>query len=106
MDIHYTDTSANCGPLAEDQAAVVYRDANGRVVGGAMDIPGQLIVYRDQHGTTVGGETHLPVSPPCQPGTRDMWITPDGDQPVDADPGRTAIYPYCGVPYGAPAPSP
>lgn len=106
VDIHYTDTSTNCGPLADGQAAVVYRDVNGRVVGGAMDNPGSLIVYRDQHGVTVGGETRLPVSQPCQPGTRDMWITPDGDQPADADPSRTAIYPYCGVRYGATASSP
>lgn len=106
VDIHYTDTSANCGPLADDEAAVVYRDANGRIVGGAVDIPGSVIVYRDQHGVTVGGETHLPVSQPCQPGTRDMWVTPDSDQPVNADPSRTAVYPYCEVPYGASTPSP
>ncbi|HJP79612.1 MAG TPA: hypothetical protein VJ914_35400 [Pseudonocardiaceae bacterium] len=106
VDIHYTDTSTNCGSLADGEAAVVYRDADGRVVGGAVNIPGSLIVYRDQHGNTVGGETHLPVSRPCQPGTRDMWITPDGDQPVTADPKRTAIYPYCGVPYSASASSP
>lgn len=101
VDIHYTDTSTNCGPLAEGAAVAVYRDANGRIVGGAVNDPGSLIVYRDQHGNTVGGETHLPVSEPCQPGTRDMWITPDGDQPSTADPSRTTIYPYCGVPYGA-----
>ena len=83
---------------------MVYRDANGRVVGGAMNIPGSLIVYRDRRGVTVGGETHLPVSEPCQPGTRDMWIIPDGDQPVDADPARSAIYPYCRVPFGASSP--
>lgn len=106
VDIHYTDTSTNCGPLADDEAAVVYRDANGKIVGGAVDVPGSLIVYRDQRGVTLGGETHLPLSEPCQPGTRDMWITPDGDQPVNADQGRTVIYPYCGVPYGASASSP
>jgi hypothetical protein len=98
VDIHYTDTSTNCGPLQDGDAAVVYRDAHGTIVGGALDTPGSLVVYRDKRGIAVGGESHLPASGPCQPGTRDMWVTPDGQQPANADPARTAIYPYCGAP--------
>lgn len=98
VDIHYTDTSTNCAPLQGDEAAVVYRDTHGRVVGGALDTPGSLIVYRDEHGVIVGGEFHPPASGSCEPGTRDMWITPNGEQPANADPARTAIYPYCGIP--------
>jgi hypothetical protein len=98
VDIHYTDTSTNCAPLADGEAAVVYRDAHGRIVGGALDTPGSLIVYRDEHGVAVAGEFHPPASRPCEPGTRDMWITPSSVQPANADSARTAIYPYCGFP--------
>jgi hypothetical protein len=103
VDIHYTDTSTNCGPLLDGAAAVVYRDAHGTIIGGAVDTPGSLIVYRDGHGVTVAGEFHPPASGPCEPGTRDMWLTPSGAQPAAADPARTAVYPYCGVPSVVPA---
>lgn len=96
VDIHYTDTSTNCALLADGGAAVVYRDAHGGIVGGAQHFPGLLIVYRDEHGANVGGEFRPPAGEPCEPGTRDMWVTPDGVQPAGADPARTAIYPYCG----------
>jgi hypothetical protein len=102
VDIHYTDASTNCAPLVDGEAAVVYRNAHGRIVGGALDSPGSLIVYRDKHGVTVGGELHPPTSGPCQPGTRDMWITPTGEQPTNTVPMRTEIYPYCGIPSIAP----
>lgn len=98
VDIHYTDTSTNCAPLLDGEAAVVYRDTKGRVVGGTLDTPGSLVVYRDKHGVIVGGEFRPPASGPCEPGMRDMWVTPAGEQPASADPARTAIYPYCGVP--------
>lgn len=103
VDIHYTDSSTNCAPLLDGEAAVVYRDAHGRIVGGTLDTPGSLIVYRDAHGVTVGGEFRPPASGPCAPGTRDMWITPTGEQPANADPARTLIYPYCGLPSIVPA---
>jgi hypothetical protein len=101
VDVHYQETSTNCRSLTSREAAVVFHDSGGRIVGGALADPGGLVVFRDDHGAVVGGERHLPSSPPCASGARELWVVPLTQAPATAVDSRTEIYPYCDL-----APSP
>ncbi|MFC7616594.1 hypothetical protein ACFQV2_27180 [Actinokineospora soli] len=95
VSAHYRERSANCRTLAARGAAVVYRDAGGRIVGGAIEPPGALIVFRDERNEVVGGEPTPPESAPCAPGERDMWVIPLNPVPDSADLSRIEVHPYC-----------
>ncbi|MDQ3577852.1 MAG: hypothetical protein M3443_09685 [Actinomycetota bacterium] len=95
VDVQYRETSTNCRSLESRSAAVVYRDARGSIVGGALGVPGGLIVFRDDRGVTVGGHQQLPPSPSCHQGERETWVDPPRPAPSAVDDSRTEVYPYC-----------
>lgn len=95
VSLRYRERSPNCAPLAARGAAAVFRDAAGRVVGGAIEPPGALVVFRDPDGAVVGGHAEPPESAPCSPGERELWVIPLNPAPEAADPARTEVHPYC-----------
>lgn len=95
VDIHYREQSQNCLALVNRGAAVVFRNDQGTIVGGALRTPGGLIEFRDVRGQVVGGEATPPTTPSCSPGDREMWVVPLAPAPATADDANTEIYPYC-----------
>jgi hypothetical protein len=95
VDVHYTAASANCRPLDEREAAVVFRDGGGAIVGGALVSPGALTVFRDSHGVVIGGERHAPDGGSCDQGRRETWVIPLAPAPAATDAARTRVYAYC-----------
>jgi hypothetical protein len=95
VDMHYKETSTNCRSLVDRQAAAVFRDAQGKIVGGTLDSPGGLIIFRDDNGKDLGGEQKPPSSPSCTQGERETWIVPLILAPTAAADSHTEIYPYC-----------
>lgn len=83
----YHENDMNCRPLADRRTAVVFRDATGAIIGGALADP-------DGRGNQVG-DLQAPSSPSCTPGSRDTWIAPPGGIPQNVDDSRTRLYSYC-----------
>jgi hypothetical protein len=98
VDIHYTDASKNCRSLSSDNTAAIFRNTQGKIVGGAVSTADFPIVFRDEQGKDVGSETRRPPSPSCSPGDRETWMAPNPGTPTTADDTRTEIYPYCDLP--------
>ncbi|QWF79783.1 hypothetical protein [Amycolatopsis sp. CA-230715] len=95
VDVHYREKSVNCRPLHERLAATIFRDAQGRIVGGTLDRPGQPTVFHDERGTELYRESKRPTSRSCARGEREIWVTPGSPAPPGAEDARTEIYPYC-----------
>jgi hypothetical protein len=96
--VYYRESSTNCRSLNNKNAAALFRDAGGAIVGGALVSPGGLFVFRDDRGQAVGGEQTLPSSPSCEQGERETWLVPLVPAPATAADARTEIYPYCDLP--------
>jgi len=86
--VRYTERSANCRALSSRRTAVVFRDANGEIVGGDLIPP-------DGKGNPAGSPQQPPSSPSCSPGERSTWIVPLQNIPQNADDKRTELYTYC-----------
>jgi hypothetical protein len=86
--VRYTESSANCRALSSRRTAVVFRDTNGKIVGGDL-------VPADGKGNPVGSPQERPASPSCSSGSRSTWIVPLQHIPRDADDRRTELYSYC-----------
>ncbi|WP_329049999.1 hypothetical protein OG738_44100 [Amycolatopsis sp. NBC_01488] len=86
--VRYTERSANCRALSSRRTAVVFRDANGKIVGGDLLPP-------DGKGNPAGSPQQSPSSPSCSPGERSTWIVPLQNVPQNADDKRTELYSYC-----------
>lgn len=95
VDIHYAERSTNCRALANRRSAVVFRDAGGKIIGGALADPDQRLTFVDRQGNQVGGEQRPPSSPSCSPGQRETWISPQSGAPPTADDTHTTVYSYC-----------
>jgi hypothetical protein len=93
--VQYTENSTNCRALADRRTAVVFRDANGKIVGGDLVPP-------DGKGNPAGSAQQPLTSPSCWPGQRNTWIVPLADIPQNADDKRTELYSYCDL--NAPSP--
>lgn len=87
-DVQYTERSANCRALFGRRTAVVFRDADGKIVGGDLVSP-------DGKGNPAARPPQPPASPSCSPGERSTWIVPSQDIPRNADDKRTELYSYC-----------
>ena len=86
--VRYTERSTNCRAQFSRRTAVVFRDANGKIVGGDLVPP-------DGKGNPAGSPQQPPASPSCSPGERSTWIVPLQDIPQNADDKRTELYSYC-----------
>ncbi|WP_146108061.1 hypothetical protein V5P93_003363 [Actinokineospora auranticolor] len=86
--VRYTERSTNCRALSSRRTAVIFRAANGHIVGGDLLPP-------DGKGNAAGSPQQPPPSPSCSPGERGTWVVPLQDIPQNADPGRTELYSYC-----------
>lgn len=87
--VKYTEKSANCRALSSRRTAVVFRDANGNIVGGDLVPP-------DGKGNVSGDPEQKPAaSPSCSPGERSTWVVPLTNIPKNADDKRTELYSYC-----------
>ncbi|WP_336156969.1 hypothetical protein [Amycolatopsis sp. VC5-11] len=86
--VRYTEKSTNCRALASRRTAVVFRDANGAIVGGDLVPP-------DGKGNPAGTPQEPPSSPSCSPGERSTWIVPLQKIPKNADDNHTELYSYC-----------
>jgi hypothetical protein len=86
--VRYTENSTNCRALSSRRTAVVFRDANGKIVGGDLVPP-------DGKGNPAGGTQQHPASPSCSPGKRSTWIVPLQNIPQNTDDKRTELYSYC-----------
>ncbi|RSM85756.1 hypothetical protein DMH04_16295 [Kibdelosporangium aridum] len=67
---------------------MVFRDADGRIVGGDLVPP-------DGKGNPVGSQQQSPSTPSCSPGRRSTWIVPLQNIPRTMDDRRTELYSYC-----------
>lgn len=86
--VRYKENSTNCRALFSRRTAVVFRDANGKIVGGDLVPP-------DGKGNASGSTQQPPSSPSCSPGERSTWIVPLQNIPQNADDKRTELYSYC-----------
>ncbi|WP_409183010.1 hypothetical protein F9C11_00590 [Amycolatopsis sp. VS8301801F10] len=86
--VRYTEKSANCRALSSRRTAVVFRDANGKIVGGDLAPP-------DGKGNPAGSPQQPPASPSCSPGERSTWIVPLQHIPQNTDDKKTELYSYC-----------
>lgn len=86
--VTYSETSRNCRALTDRNTAVIFRDKDDAIVGGAIAAP-------DGRTTRIPGQKS-PSSPSCSPGSRTTWMAP-GSVPSRADDQRTGVYSYCDV---------
>jgi hypothetical protein len=86
--VRYTERSTNCRPLSSRRTAVVFRDANGKIVGGDLVPP-------DGKGNPAGSPQQPPSSPSCSVGERSTWIVPLQNIPLGTDDRGTELYAYC-----------
>ncbi|QWF79451.1 hypothetical protein [Amycolatopsis sp. CA-230715] len=86
--VRYTERSDNCRALSSRRTGVVFRDSNGKIVGGDLVPP-------DGKGNPAGTRYEPPASPSCAPGERSTWIVPLAEIPQTADDKRTELYSYC-----------
>lgn len=94
--VEYHEKSANCRPLAAGKTGVVFRDANGHIVGGDLADSTVGIAVHDGPSGTASYEQPA-GAPHCSPGEGDTWVVPTtGRVPAMAD-ARTEIYPFCDV---------
>ncbi|MGW5715513.1 hypothetical protein ACWEVP_05050 [Amycolatopsis sp. NPDC003865] len=86
--VRYTERSANCRALVSRRTAVVFRAADGKIVGGGLLPP-------DGKGNPAGSAQQPPASPSCAPGERITWVVPLQTIPPGTDDRRTELYSYC-----------
>ncbi len=86
--VRYTERSANCRVLVSRRTAVVFRGADGKIVGGGLLPP-------DGTGNPAGSAQQPPASPSCAPGERSTWVVPLQRIPAGTDDPRTELYSYC-----------